>query len=391
MMSITITRRRFTMLTTVMAILVAANYAPRTTAKQFPRAVSEGALYRGDAQRTGAYNQPAIRENPRLRWSVPIPTIVHESPVFADGVLYFGGADSKIHAYDAVTGAQLWASKSKPSSSAFSPVAVANGVVYVGIEGNRLWALDASTGDRLWKFKAKNVVWTAPLIVNGTVYFGNADGLFYAVDITTQEQRWRINTGRRSLWPAGYDNGTIFLAAENTLYALNSENGQEKWKLEKASAQWWNGPAISAGVVFAGSGDGNFYAIDSQTGAVLWSAPGEGDVWSAAAVADGTVFAGNKDEYFYAFNAQTGERLWRFKAEDWVVADPIVSDGVVYFGVGNHEFPAREGPRHLYSLDAQTGQQLWSYEADGRLLAGVAVGGGAVYFGSVTGKLYAIE
>jgi len=119
------------------AVLVAANHAPRTTANQSPRAVSQGALYRGDAQRTGAYAQPAIRENPRIRWSVAIPGIVHESPVFADGVLYFGGADSKIHAYDAVTGAQLWASKSKPSSRVLSPVAVADGVVYVGIEGNR--------------------------------------------------------------------------------------------------------------------------------------------------------------------------------------------------------------------------------------------------------------
>ena len=281
MMSITIKRRRFTILTAIVAILVATNYAPRTTAKQSPQAVSEGALYRGDAQRTGAYNQPAIRENPRLQMERLDPRHrARVTRVCGWRTLFRRRRqqDPRVRRRHrrSVVGVEIKAFQQRVLAGRCSRWLLSMSVSKAIVCG----PLMRATGDRLWKFKAKGVVWTAPLIVNRTIYFGNAEGTVlrarYHYSRTAVENKY----WPAILWPAAYDNGTIFLAAENVLYALNSETGQEKWKVEKASAEWWNPPAISGGVVFAGSGDGNFYAIDSQTGAVLWSAPGEGDVWS---------------------------------------------------------------------------------------------------------------
>lgn len=351
---------------------------------------SDVVLYRGNPQRTGAFNEPGIRQMTGVKWQASFGGGLFSSPVFSDGVLYIPSGDGRLYAFDSNTGQRLWSFKAKPLGGLLTSVALADGVVYVGIERKRLYAIDAVTGQKLWQFKkAKGIIWTAPLVVANTIYFASDDGNFFAVDTTTHAQRWKINTGRRSLSPPVYDNGTIFFQAENFLYAVDSETGQEKWKIEKPTDFWWDPPAVANGLIYAGNGDGKFHALNRETGAEVWSHVGDSDAWSAPAIADGTVYVGNKDTFIYAIDAQTGERLWRFKAEDWATSDPVVSGGVVYFGVANHE--NREGQRYFYALDAQTGQELWKFKADSRLFGSPAVGGGAVYFTSFNGTTYALQ
>src|ERR1051325_5182785 len=98
-----------------------------------PQAVNSSALYRGNAQRTGAVDEPAIRQMSGIKWTKPFGSVVHESPVYADGVLYLGSDAGRVTAIDAASGATVWSAKAK-GSSVFSPVAVADGVVYIGTE-----------------------------------------------------------------------------------------------------------------------------------------------------------------------------------------------------------------------------------------------------------------
>jgi outer membrane protein assembly factor BamB len=350
---------------------------------------SEVVLYRGNAQRTGEYSEPAIRQMSAVKWTKTIGSVVNESPVFANGVLYLGSDLGRIMAIDAATGQTLWSAKGK-NSTVFSPVAVADNAVYVGAERKFFYAFNAQTGEILWKFKIKATVWTAPLVVNRTIYFASDDGNLYALT-TAGEQKWKINAGHRSIAAPVFDKGVVFFVAENLLLALDGETGQEKWRIETGANDWWNAPAIANDTILVGNGDRACYAINSQTGAVLWKYEASGDNWSAPAIANGIAYIGNKNETLYALNVQNGELLWSFKAEDAATSAPILANGTLYFGVGNHEFPPREGPRHLYALDAQSGQELWRFQAESRLLAGPAIGGGAIYFATFSGKLYAIR
>lgn len=370
---------------------VAATTAGRSTGADLrPKILAGSILFRGDTQRTGAYDDTGIRQMSRLKWSRPFGSVVNESPVFADGVLYLGSGDGRIHAIDSITGNNLWSFKAK-TSRVFSPVAVADGIVYVGSEKKLLYALNAGTGRKLWQFKTKSVVWTAPLVVNGTVYFASQEGNFFAVDISTRRQKWKLNTRAVQIHPPAFDNGTVYFSAQQTLYALDGETGQERWKIEKSANEAWSAPAIANGILYAGNQDGHVYAIDTQTGAVLWDSLSDSDAWSSPSIADGRVYIGNKSGSFYGLDAQTGAIVWRFQTEDSAMSAPIVAGGVVYFGVGNHEFPPREGPRHLYALDGQTGEELWKFQAGSRLLSGVAIGNGAIYVASFAGRLYAVE
>ena len=355
-------------------------------------------LYRGDARRTGAFSELGLRQMSRVRWQIPVGEITHGPPVFANGIIYLMGSDGRLWAIDSATGSKVWSFKPKPPTPLFSAVAVANDVLYVG-QQNRLYALNAQTGEKLWKTKTRDLALTAPLVVGSTIYFSSFDNKLYAVDATTVEKKWVIAIGDSDTPPV-YDNGVIYVSSadfganRSFLIAIDSETGGEKWRVEKPSAQGWlNGIAVADGLLYAASGDAHFYALNSQTGAQVWSYQGGLAGWSRPAISDGLVYVGNEDHHLYALDSRTGELRWKFTAEASAMADPIVTGGVVYFGVANSGDTTTRRP--FYAVDAQTGEELWRFRADGRILASATVGNGAVYFASnqqgSTGTLYAIE
>ena len=393
----------------MIALLLIASYGltRRVAAKVFPsspspaRAVPLDAeqvmLYRGDARRTGTYDEPGIRQMSGLRWEVPVGDVVHGPPVFAGGVIYLISREGRLAAIDSSTGNRLWAFRPNPDSPVFSPVAVANGLVYVG-QDKRVYALNAQTGRKVWKFKTKNLSLSAPLVAGSTLYFGCFDDFFYALDANTGRLKWKIRVGDSDT-PAVFDGNTVFFVSadftinRSYLYAVDGETGQQKWRMERpASTGWELGLTVADGLLYIGTGDGRFHALDTLTGQDVWGYEGGDAHWSGPAVAGGLVYVGNQDRYVHALDGRTGELLWKFQAEDWAFASPIVSGGVVYFGVGNLD--QSEGGRHFYAVDGLTGQELWKFQASGRIMAAACTGNGAVYFASMigaNGTLYAAE
>ena len=91
-------------------------------------------------------------------------------------------------------------------------------------------------------------------------------------------------------------------------------------------------PAVANGVVYIGSDDNNVYALNANTGALLWSYTTGGAVTSSPAVANGVVYVGSDDNKVYALNASTGALLWSYTTGGAVESSPAVANGVVYVG-----------------------------------------------------------
>ena len=113
----------------------------------------------------------------------------------------------------------------------------------------------------MWTFdEAKAGFHTNPLVVNGKVYVGNRDGFFYAIyaeGSNTGKLAWKYNTGAPIQYSAAYKNGTVFFASmDSYAYALNAETGALVWKSAKLPGagfhSWW--PVIYRDrVIFSGS------------------------------------------------------------------------------------------------------------------------------------------
>src|ERR1700680_4983080 len=113
-------------------------------------------------------------------------------------------------------------------------------------------------------------------------------------------------------------------------------------------------PAVVAGVVYVGSGDGKLYALDAtgSTGwggvprscSPLWTATTGGAVSSSPAVVGGVVYVGSGDGKLYAFDAagstncsggpKTCSPLWTATTGGVGSSSPAVANHLVYVGSG---------------------------------------------------------
>ena len=296
-----------------------------------------------------------------------------------------------------------------------SPV-VAGSSVYVGSSDHSLYALNRADGTVRWKFATQGPVNSSPAVRAGVVYVNSVDGRFYAVDAVTGKQRWNFRTsGERRFTAPGIHGGiprtemmadpfdvllsspviagnaVYFGSGDHNVYALNAETGALLWKFETGNVVHAT-PAVANGVVFIGSWDRNLYALDAATGKERWHYQTGNDtttynqigIASSAAVVNGIVYFGCRDGHFYAVDASTGQQKWNVDNKmGWVIASPAVSKGVVYF-------PTSDGKR-FKAIDAITGAVKYSIENREISFSSPAIVNNVVYFGSSDGWIHAMD
>jgi outer membrane protein assembly factor BamB len=158
---------------------------------------------------------------------------------------------------------------------------------------------------------------------------------------------------------------------------VDAADGTQRWKY-KTGGPVPATPAVAGAVVYVGSYDGKFYALDATTGKARWKFATDGraaaskrrnlhgmlpknqtiadpfDVFlSSPVVAQGAVYFGSGDGHLYALDATSGALNWKFKTGDVVHSSPAYADGVVYFGSWDSYF---------YAVDAKTGAQRWRFQ-----------------------------
>jgi outer membrane protein assembly factor BamB len=224
--------------------------------------------------------------------------------------------------------------------------------------------------------------------------------------------KWTFRThGEVFSWPAIVA-GTVYIGSnDGDFYAIDQETGLQKWSFH-TDARVPSSPAISNGLAYFGSYDGNFYAVDAATGKLQWKFQNAGerryaathlhgslpvsetmpdpfDVYlSSPAVWNGAVYFGSGDGNIYALDAATGKELWRFKTGD---------DRDIHNQVGiQSSATVADGvvyfgcrDSNLYALDAVTGQKRWAYSNEGSwVIASPVVQAGKVYFATSDSALF---
>jgi hypothetical protein len=253
-----------------------------TLAATIPLRSSGSAMFRGDLQHTGVYDARGVPELHGVKWTFKTGGRVYSSPAVADGVVFVGSTD-----------------------------------------GN-LYAVDASTGAQKWKFATRGRIVSSPAVLAGVVYFESYDSNFYAVDAATGASKWKFVTNGERRFAAKHIHGML----------PESEAMPDPFDFYLSS------PAVSNGVVYFGSGDGNVYALESVTGTLKWKFQTGDVVHASPALAEGLLFIGSWDTYFYALDAASGAEKWRFKTGDdpvmhnqtGIQSSAAVANGVVYFG-----------------------------------------------------------
>jgi outer membrane protein assembly factor BamB len=341
-------------------------------------------LFRGNPQRNGVYNYPAIRQQPEVKWQTKVSSTWLMPPLLADGILYTGSGDGVLYALDAETGELVWSKEGFGQLE--STGAAAGDVIITAGYNQQVKALNRMTGDEHWSYMTEYGVQAAPLIVRDRVYIAT-DHRVYVLDLKSGQLIWKVSTGTEGAYmgaPA-YEDGVIYTTGGKLLLALDAETGNELWRNEKD--EMFLGLSVANGLIYVGNWDRKLYAFDQLTGEEKWSFTGGGLFWSAPAATDDAVYAGS-DQTVNALDPQSGELLWSFEAQSQSTSEPLIAGGVVYVSDSSHEFP--RGPRHLYALDAATGEELWAFETNSTFLPAPALGENTIYVTS-TGEVFALR
>ncbi len=291
-----------------------------------------------------------------LSWFADYDTNLSQqgTPLYIDGVIYVSTAWSKVYAYDARTGAQLWQyDPQTPKEIAIKVccgivnrgIAAYEGKIYLGTLDGYLVAINAKTGQEEWRkltvdADKQYTVTSAPRVIKGQVVIGNSGsefgvrGYLGAYNATTGEDIWRVYTvpGNPEL---GFENPQMAMAAKT-------------W-----SGNWWElggGGTVWDAIVY-----------DEINNLVVFGT-GNGTPW------DQRVRDPNGGDNLFvasllAVDADTGEYAWHYQTTpgdtwDYDAMSPIMLLDLPFNGEQTRVVVQPNKNGMMYVLEAATGKLL---------------------------------
>jgi outer membrane protein assembly factor BamB len=177
--------------------------------------------------------------------------------------------------------------------------------------------------------------------------------------------------------------GIVYVGSlDGNMYALDADSGKVVWEAATVGPIE-NSPAVSDGAVFFtshGPDTGVLYKLDAASGSVIWTRPipyvpvfiGGTELLGSTSVADGMVFTSSNVITYYAVSEATGEVLWNFtnpSAGEFIYNAPIYVNGQVIL---IDKF-------NIACLNATTGKVIWSFYTGDELYVAPTYADGKVY------------
>ena len=122
-----------------------------------------------------------------------------------------------------------------------------------------------------------------------------------------------------------------------------------KWKLQlqydsESQAENFNPPIIYGDTIYFGSDDGNFYALDIESGYMRWVFKTESAINSVPTADEDHVYFGSNDGFFYCVSRDDGREVWSFDTRRRVRSSTALYDDMVVF-------TSDLGATYLFGLD----------------------------------------
>ncbi len=288
-----------------------------------------------------------------LAWSADLDTSrgQESTPLVIDGVIYITTAWSKVRAYDARTGKELWGYDPEvPGATGVKGccdvvnrgLAAWGDKLFLGTFDGRLVALDRKTGKPVWIKETVDpskpyTITGAPRVVKGLVLIGNGGaemgvrGYITAYDAQTGKQVWRF-------------------------YTVPDAPGKNTEKYLKDAEKTWFGDYWAEG---GGGTAWDSMAYDPELD-LLYIGVGNGSPWNQGYRSEG------KGDNLYlssivAVRPETGEYVWHFQetpGETWdftATQSIILADLVIG---GKKRKVLMQAPKNgfFYVIDRETGQ-----------------------------------
>jgi Ca-activated chloride channel homolog len=187
--------------------------------------------------------------------------------------------------------------------------------------------------------------------------------------------------------------------------SFGTPDGRTRWVLRLPGGRPIATPAYADGMLFVGGGYGSheFYAVDAETGKIIWKIQTGDDGPTAAVVADGMVAFNTESCTLVVVDERGGRVIWQEWLGDPLMSQPAIDKGVLYMAhpaatgrpakrAEYHPRPATPGGSHrLLAAELSTGRHIWEQEISGDVITAPVISDGTVYFTTFGGNSYALN
>ena len=232
----------------------------------------------------------------------------------------------------------------------FSTPTVAGDLLFVGSCSGMFYAFNKNTGQPQWSYDIKADGKQAnfhgdPLVTEDLVIIGT-DGLeighIYAFERATGKVRWKHARTKGSAGIQGVNTDILRLGSKvygvalgDELVCLDLESGHPIWTFpsgfQRNEQRLSQAPAVGAGRVFFGGLDGIVYALDANSGKLIWKRDLGAPVSTHVTLLGDGLYVGAAS-HLYRLNRKTGAVTTEFAAEGKLYGKPtIAGDSLLVF------------------------------------------------------------
>ncbi len=172
----------------------------------------------------------------------------------------------------------------------------------------------------------------------------------------------------------------VFGSNDNYVYALDAETGCIVWKFD-AGADVKSKPVIQGSTVYIGTAEDEFYAISLADGTQVWKAD-TGKIYGSPAVDDSYVYVADNLGALSAYSS--GEAAWTYTGHN-IKADVQLDNSILYI-VDEY---LKVGT--VRAINTVTHSQKWAFSAKSQILAPPLITSDALYVPSNENTLYKVS
>jgi len=332
----------------------------------------------------------------------------NNTPIISESVIYFGCYDNHLYAVDTKTGKLKWRRwipylnlEIRISSSMTSSPIISEGIIYFGCYNHSLYAADLNVqsldnkngwSDRLQISAEKKAKKLKELITVSTEEAqknledkGDIDKMVEKYEWPSREdfiENWRkrMEEFKKSIHQTPfqtqqYHAETIGISDEKLTELLSqgatafktltdaSPSIKVKWQFNIGSNKEFKfdgkdfitgTPLVAEGMVFFGSNNKHFYALDTKTGKEIWKFKTGGKIYSSPVVSDSLIYFSSDDYYLYAVDIKTGKLKFKIGIiddESHYLSSPVISKSRIYFASHNST------SSYLYAVDIKSARE----------------------------------
>ncbi len=253
----------------------------------------------------------------RERWHVALPGGVWLRPVFDGDSLYVGTTKGSFHALDADSGTERWRVDFPPTTETeyntnYPNIEVAGasaGSVLVWNSSNgALSAFDVEDGTQRWTFYMGETDTTFVGTIRDSVAYvaDTTENTVSAVEIATGMPKWTFDVPTELSWQPSMFGDSVYVAGEDRLFALDSEDGNERWQ----SGAGRHPVGIMADTLVVGDPKNAVSGVSLRDGTLQWRHSYSADPAWMPQIQDDSIYVGTKSGSVYALSPPDSTPLY---------------------------------------------------------------------------------